>query len=239
VAELTILVPTRSRSRHVRRMYDAFKETGAFDEQADLIFLADESDPEISLYQQEINSLPQSLGFSGRVSLAIQYGPWVPMVPKLNGAARGISLTSPYPLGFMGDDHLPRTEGWVGKILKEMENGPAIVSGPDGYRKDDLPTWWVMSASIVYALGRMVPAPVDHMYCDNAVRDLAMQSHCYRWMPGLLVEHLHPFAGKANMDEGYKQVNADEQYGRDMTQYAIWTYRDLRQQAEKVRSLRG
>jgi len=239
VAELTILVPTRGRPRSVRRQYEAFRETGAFDQGCDLVYLADESDPQLPMYKQEIGELPQSLGFQGNASVVTVLGHWKPMVAKLNIIAGGQAKISRSPLGFMGDDHLPRTENWVETILKEMRSGVSVVSGPDGLRTDDLPTWWVMDQLIVYALGRIVPANVAHMYCDNSVRDLAKGADVYRWMPDLLVEHLHPMAGKAEMDAGYATVNAPEQYQEDAAAYMLWRYRQMRADVEKVRALRG
>lgn len=236
MAELTIFVPTRGRPHHVKPMYEAWKETGAFDEMADLVFLIDADDHRCAEYQREICELPV-YGFSGGVSFSVSAS-WVPMVPKLDAAAVASASLYPTPLGFMGDDHRPRTDGWVGAYLKALEGGPAIVSCPDGFRTDTLPTHWAMSASIVRALGRMVPAPVDHLYCDNAVQDLARAAGIYRWLPDHLVEHMHPLAGKANTDDGYARVNSARRYQEDMLSYALWTHRQKRADTATVIALR-
>lgn len=236
MAELTIMVPTRGRPHSVKPMYEAWKETGAFEEQADLVFLIDADDPRYPEYQREICELPV-YGFNGGVSF-LTSSAWLPMVPKLNAAATASAKLSDTPLGFMGDDHRPRTDGWVRLYLKTLASGPAVVSGPDGFRKDTLPTHWVMSASIVRALERMVPAPVAHMYCDNSVRDLALAAGIYRWLPDLLVEHMHPLAGKGEDDEGYAAVNSAEQYSADLLPYVMWTYRQKRADAATVIGLK-
>ncbi len=232
MSDLTVIVPTRGRPQSVAPIVTAWRETGAFADGAGLIFVIDSDDIHCAKYQSEINEAGPGASF-------VIEGEWHPLVPKLNRVAVSLASLGDSPLAFMGDDHLPRTPGWVSAVLKEMTDSPAIVSGPDGARTDQLPTWWAMSAEIVRALGRMVPAPVEHLYCDNSVRDLAMGASCYRWLPSVLVEHMHPMAGKAEMDAGYRKVNAGDQYRRDRAKYAAWAWRRMGPDVETVRALRG
>jgi hypothetical protein len=233
MAELIILVPTRGRPQNVAPIIEAWRETGAFGDGGELIFIIDADDPACAEYQQEIRESPYRC-----ISFLIE-SEWRPLVPKLNRVALSLAELGDTPLGFMGDDHLPRTEGWVGEYLRALETSPSIVSTPDGFRRDDLPTHWAMSAEIVRALGRMVPATVSHLYCDNSVRDLAIGAGIYSWLPDILIEHMHPLAGKAQVDPGYIHVNSAERYGQDMASYAIWKYRGEARDIEKVRALRG
>ena len=57
-----------------------------------------------------------------------------------------------------------------------------------------------------------------------------------RYIPEVVLEHLHPVAGKAEWDEGYRDVNAQEIYSADkkaLDDYlASNAYRDL---LEKLR----
>lgn len=236
MAELIIFVPTRGRPQRVAPMIEAFRETGAFDDLVDLVFLIDADDPRCAEYQQEIKEYP-GYGFSGSASYLLCPA-WLPMVPKLEAAVEAHVSMSNTPVGFMGDDHLPRTQGWAKEYLRVFSSEIAIVSGPDGMRLDDLPTHWAMSAEIPRALGRMVPAPVEHLYCDNAIRDLGRGAGVYRWLPDVLVEHLHPMAGKAEVDEGYRKVNSELQYRHDQAKYVIWGYRQMRADIATVKALR-
>lgn len=234
MSRLNVLVPTRGRPQNVSPILTAWRATGAFSDGATLIFLLDEDDERCWSYLEEIEHAPE---MGDGVSYSIQET-WTPMVPKLNRAAVQYA-ESGVPIGFAGDDHLPRTRGWVRRYLSELGESPSIVSCPDGTRPDNLPTQWAMSAEIVRALGRMVPAPVEHLYCDNAVRDLAYGASCYRWLDDVLIEHMHPIAGKAEADSGYRKVNSTERYTRDRTAYAVWAYRGMRADVAKVQGLRG
>lgn len=233
--ELTILVPTRSRPQNVESIINAWRETGAIEDGAELIFILDSDDPCLPRYLEEIFECSHT----PQISYLIE-SEWRPLVPKLNRAAASLAALADRPIGFMGDDHLPRTVGWVKEYLRALKEKPGVVSCPDGFRTDDLPTQWVMSAEIIRTLGRMVPAPVDHLYCDNAVRDIAVGIDSYTWLPYVLIEHMHPLAGKGVTDAGYIKVNSDEQYGMDMTSYAIWTFRDMLTDVARVKgALRG
>jgi hypothetical protein len=37
----------------------------------------------------------------------------------------------------------------------------------------------------------------------------------FSYLPEVIIEHLHPAAGKAEWDQGYKDVNAEEIYSAD------------------------
>ncbi len=234
MSELTVLVPSRGRPQNVERISDAWIETGAFD-RAQLLFILDADDPEFFRYQAALKESPL---FGEGLTFLLE-AQWRPMVPKLNRVASAYASISNRPLAFMGDDHLPRTQDWVTEILRALETSPRIVSSPDGLRTDDLPTWWAMTADVVRALGCMVPGEMEHLYCDNAVRDVARAAGIYSWLPDVMIEHMHPHAGKAEEDEGYATVNSTRRYREDQAAYLLWLYRSMKRDVAKVRSLCG
>lgn len=226
-----MIVPTRSRPEAVARVVEAWEATGAFDDGAELLFAFDADDPECSEYVNAINHTGVR-----REVLPV----WFPLVIKLNRVAREAASGKgrPFAIGFAGDDHLPRTTGWVGRYLGALYSaGTGVVSCADGYRDDTLPTQWAMTSDIVRSLGRMVPAPVDHLYCDDAVRALAVAADCYTYLADVLIEHMHPVAGKAPSDEQYDRVNSRQQYRHDRAAYHLWRDTELAQQAGKIRDL--
>ena len=233
-SDLLVIVPTRGRPASARRVVEAWKATGAF-EAAELVFAADLDDPSIEDYvgiPPDYASLPVTVHISPK---------WRPMVPKLNDVA-GLYARDyrHWVLGFAGDDHLPRTPGWAPTMLAALsEMGTGIAYGNDLLQGERLCTSWVMTSDIVRALGRMVPAPVDHMYCDNSVMDVGELAGCLRYLPDVVIEHCHPLAGKAEWDSGYARVNRAEQFQRDEAAYRQWANSQLAADAETVRALRG
>jgi hypothetical protein len=236
MTELLVVVPSRTRPQNVRRLVDAWRDTGALGV-ASMRVDIDADDPEFRGYLRLAESFPRG------VRLAVGHR-WRSLVWKLNRATRQ-ECESYFALGFMGDDHLPRTQGWVQRYLDELhELRTGIVYGDDGYQHENTPTQWAMTSDICRALGgRMVPAPVDHLYCDDAVRDLGKLAGCLRYLPDVTIEHMHPSAGKAQRDEQYVRVNSQAQYGRDRPAYHAWREslddEGLGSQAERVHSLRS
>lgn len=238
MADLLVIVPSRGRPQSVARVVRAWLNTAAY-EHADLVFAVDADDPQHDAYWQH---LPDG---DGRTLVRFVSLPqWRPMVPKLNEVALAAAQMTPdggsyFALGFAGDDHLPRTSGWAWAYLNALrEMGTGIVYGDDGFQSARLPTQWAMTADIVRTLGAMVPAQVEHLYCDNAVKDLGVTAGCLRYLPHVLVEHMHPLAGKADPDDGYRRVNARDQYAKDAAAYQHWLEHRMPGDVETVRALR-
>lgn len=215
--DLVTIVPTRSRPESVERVVAAWEATGAFGEGAELLFVVDRDDPACADYRAALVTCREGVS-------AAYADTWRPLVPKLNRIAVSLAVGRyAFAVGFAGDDHLPRTEGWVARYLGVLHSvRTGIVYCDDGYQHENIPTQWAMTSDIVRGLGRMVPAPVDHLYCDNAVRDLGRDAGCLTYLDDVLIEHMHPAAGKASTDEQYQRVNGSEQYRDDRAAYRGW-----------------
>jgi hypothetical protein len=227
---LLIVLPTRGRPHNIGRVVQAWQRTRA-PQCADLLLVIDNDDPVRDDYDTD--------GLPGWVRPVLA-PTWQPMVPKLNDAA--VQYCGEYrAVGFAGDDHVPRTMDWARTYRDELGRmGVGIVHGDDGTWAGSLPTEWAMSTVIVQALGRMVPAPVEHLYCDNAIMDLGNTAQCLRYLPRVSIEHMHPAAGKAVTDAGYARVNDPRQYKRDEQALVRWRRAEtgLRADAEIVARLR-
>lgn len=136
-------------------------------------------------------------------------------------------------LASLGDDHLPRTQGWDTQILAAFARmGSGLVYGRDGIQDERLPTAPFWSADVIEALGWFAPPSLIHMYCDNWWLHLATALGCWTYLPEVLIEHCHPSAGKAPMDQVY-EAN-DLHYDRDGIECARLVRDDLPAIAELV-----
>ncbi len=238
--DLAIIVPTRGRPGNVRKVIDAWDFTNAWDH-ADLVLAVDADDPEIQGYQDLVDEFWQATGeeASDTALSLVEIPVWMPMVHKLNAVARQVA-DKYRALGFAGDDHLPRTIGWAARYLKVLgELGTGMVYGDDGYQGAKLSTEWAVTSDVVRSLHRMVPADVEHMYCDNAMMDLFGGAGAMRHLPEIRIEHMHPVAGKAETDAQYQRVNHRDQFGKDRRAYEHWKRDILPSQIGTVRALRG
>lgn len=224
---LIVLVPTRTRPYNVTRIVDAWWGTGAF-EVAQLRFIIDEDDASYGAYRRLLDHLPEVTFHTA--------AEWQPLVPKLNGAALRVAEQGQFDnIAFMGDDHVPRTERWAHLLVERHKPDIWFQWGRDGIQDDKLSTWWSVKAEWVRTLGKMVPGDVEHLYCDNAVMALGNEAGLSRYNHDILIEHMHPLAGKAMKDAQYLRVNSEMQYHRDSSAFSAWRRSGLASDATLLR----
>lgn len=207
MAEMAVLVPSRGRPQNVVELIHAWIRTKAT---AALYVLVDDDDPRLLDYLA-IGMRESTFPFTVIEQPARRLG------PTLNYWAIDLLVNpfAPKIIGFMGDDHRPRTEGWDRRIVEALSDRPGVAYGNDLLQGANLPTAAFLSATIIDALGYMVPRGLVHMYLDNFWKELGTNLDALTYLEDVVIEHMHPFAGKAELDEGYQRVNAPEVYARD------------------------
>jgi hypothetical protein len=123
-------------------------------------------------------------------------------------------------LGFVGDDHRFRSKDWDVPVSQALARG-GIAYGDD-LSRPDLPTQVFISSDIVQALGWMCLPGAKHLYLDDTWRYLGNEADCLYFLPQVIIEHVHPAAGKGTMDEGYARVNHPDIYSHDGTLFREW-----------------
>ena len=177
---------------------------------SDLLFVIDANDPEHDQYHFEVGQeLCMTIDNTSRG-----------MAYPINKAANAIAKQDKYDFfAFLGDDHRPRTAEWDAILIQAMQRRPSMAYGNDLLQGKRLPTMIVMTSDIVKALGGMVPPNMKHLYLDNFWKKLGEDLGSLTYLDDVIVEHMHPVAGKAEWDEGYKEVNAQEVYSFDALAY--------------------
>lgn len=195
---MLVIVPSRARPDAAIELNRVFAETCTATTR--LWFAVDDDDPTRHQYPDN------TWGWPSRS-----------MVDALNHSAMfAIDPPGLTAVAFMGDDHRPRTKGWDAAYLAALQDlGTGIVYGNDLLQRDRLATQVAMTADIVRALGYMAPPTLHHLYVDNYWMALGAGAECLRYLPNIIVEHLHPVAGKADWDDGYRRVNDKAMYVRD------------------------
>jgi len=203
---MCVVVPSRGRPENAERLAQAFKDTGA---EADLYIVIDNDDPKWNEYAKSENykKLPADNKTGG-------------CAKSLNtGAVLLLDITK-YPLYdyfvFMGDDHLPRTPGWDKAFIQALGTNTGIVYGDDLLQGANLPTAYGMSRDLVNELRGMTFPGCVHLFFDNFVKQLGLDLEYLKYLPDVIIEHMHPVAGKAEMDEGYERVNQPKWYEKDL-----------------------
>ena len=198
-----MLCPSRGRperAAELRRGWDAVTTS------ADLLIAVDENDPRLAEYGDDVQVMgPPHLGLG----------------PILNELAAQHAVRYDY-IGFLGDDHRPRTPEWDRHLISALDGRLGVSYGDDLIQGRKAATAVVISAPIVTALGYMVPAGVIHLYMDIFWLQLGHDLGNLAYVPEVVMEHMHPTAEKADWDEGYARANSIVAYSRDEWAYEAY-----------------
>lgn len=211
---ITVLMPSRGRTAQAQAAYAAFEETKSLPDTKMMVIL-DWGEPGYAdLPTTQVRNVTG--GMAGALNAALDY-------------ASGDILV------FVGDDHRFRTPGWD-RIVADAnaEIGGGILYGNDLLRGEDLASAVFMDARIVRALGWMALPGCKHLFLDDAWMTLGRALGRLRYLPDVIVEHMHPTAGKAAWDADYARVNAPELYQHDAAFFHTWVRDGLAGDVERV-----
>ena len=212
---IAVLCPSRGNPQALGEAIFSFSNT-KLDVQTRFVAVLDENDPEMEGYAEvledswaEIFVVPSDK--IGNMNLA------------LNEAAKVYVDQDVDVIGFIGDDHRFRTPGWdrvISKIL--TDEGGGFAFGNDLYMGDYLPTQVFVSSAIIRSLGWMGLPGARHLYLDNTWKQLGNETSSLYYLPDIVIEHMHPVAGKGEWDENHKRVNSNEMYAHDREVFEGW-----------------
>lgn len=222
--DLLYIVPSRGRPANIERLRDAFDLV----HQADLLVAIDIDDPALDDY----------VAIADRRGGRWDVGERRRLVGTLNHIAASDATENYRYVGFMGDDHLPRTPDWDTELVHTLDRLGAggIAYGNDLIQGPNLPTAVALDRRIITTLGYMAPPVLTHMFADNWWRDLGTALGTLAYLPHVVIEHLHPIAQRAEWDNGYTEVNAPAVMDADHAAYQRWHAEHL---ADAVTTLQG
>ncbi len=226
--DLLVIVPSRGRPAQVAALRRAIRRTAAA--RTDLLVAFDDDDPCAGDYER------LRAGARGDRRFLWSHGPRKGLAEWTNrlAAAHGLRYRA---LCSMGDDHRPRTPGWDTRLLSALDDmgGSGIAYGDDLLQGERLPTAWVVSSNIVAALGWMCQPSLRHYCVDNAWKDLGDRAGCLRYVPDVVIEHLHYLRTGAAPDGTYRAAEARASADKDA--YQRWLASGADDDAATVRSL--
>lgn len=213
--KMLIIVPTRGRPENAARLWKAFADT---DTQADVVFCVDDDDTELANYN--------ALG------LPLWVGPRKRLVGTLNEVSAFFASDFDI-IGFLGDDTLPKEKNWDKQIVDSFQKN-MVAYGNDGHQGEGLPTGVFLDSGIVKTLGHMVPPTFIHLFADNYWKALGEALGTLTYLPDLDIEHLHPYAGKAEHDKTYEEANAGPVWDNDERAFHEYVGNQLSKDVEKL-----
>ena len=200
--DLLVAVPSRGRPQSVARLQEAMEATCRGD--TTLLVGLDADDPARDEYSGWVLRLVRDdLRF---------------VVAWLN------ELTVPRAgeyrfIGALGDDFVPRTPGWDVRVMEALGKTPFAYGNEmfPGRAPGESCCHIFCRSQVVSALGYLGPPALRHMFVDNIWVQWG-QAAGITYLDDVIIEHLHPSAGKAQTDETYQAsaalMGADEQAWR-------------------------
>lgn len=229
---MLVLVPSRGRPGNIAALAATWAAMGST---ADLYVCVDEDDPTlmdyVAVYKQD------------QTAFTLLVGPRMRLGGTLNHYSQRF-LGSFSVIGFMGDDHRPRTPRWDKIILEtvhhqEVAEGYAVAYGDDLLQRKNLPTAVFMSSVLIGRLGFMVPPGQTHLYLDDFWKLLGQRLGALVYCPRVIIEHMHPVAGKAVSDALYAEVNSPEMYNADMMAFKNYVATEFDNDIARLQKLAG
>lgn len=213
--DVVVIVATRGRPERFAELLGSVAEMSTLDVR--VAAGVDDDDPTLPRYLELIDSSP--------VPLSVHVGRRITMGHAVNRTCDiVVDDLRPRFLASLNDDHRPRTYGWDDLLVCAVRSldGPGWAYGNDLIQGERLPTAWLQSVEVYDALGWMMYPACAHMYLDDVVREVGRAARRIAYVPEVIIEHLHPIAGKAEWDEGYARENSDLRYREDGAAYERW-----------------
>lgn len=222
--DLTVYVPTKGRPDNALRLQEQFYKTIRLNSR--IVFINSDNDQKRDRYTGLNESITVSPGKPGFVD------------PLNLGYLQDRREVYSFAVGFMGDDHMPRTDGWdeifINRLIK-LESG--FVYGRDGLQDAAIPTYIVMTSDIPLTLNFMTLPSLMHLYADNFWLDLGRAINRIEYLPEVYIEHMHPAVGKSISDAGYTFSGDFALDQRDKAVYNQYVKHDLEGHAQILTSM--
>jgi hypothetical protein len=195
-----LIVPTRSRPHKALEFYDEFVK---------------HSDPNLTTLCFALDEDDADNYYLHLPGVLYEINPRMGMNGTLNHVATKYCDVYDF-ISFMGDDHRIRTVNWDREYIEAIwKLRYGIVYGNDLLQGENLPTQVMIDAEIVRVLGFMAPPALKHLYLDNFWKETGERLGTLRYLPNVIVEHMHYFAGKSPADALYEEVNSSAMYDHD------------------------
>lgn len=230
MTDMALIVPSRGRPWNVVRLVDQLKKLRS---EVDLYIGVDADDPAINEYIiqfEDDDDNPNVHLIKNQIRR--KFG------PTLNRIAKGIADKYKY-IAWMGDDHFPITPGWDFIYREELDKlgKVGMVYGDDRIMGKTIATQMAFTSNVVKALGYAVPNGFTHLFIDNYFMRLFDSIDKMKYLPNVIVEHLHYISHKSEEDKTYKEANSQENWNNDQRRFNEYVSNELEVDSRKLKKL--
>jgi glycosyl transferase/beta-hydroxylase protein BlmF len=219
---LSLLCPTRGRTRQVVRMLASIERTAALPGRVEVLFYVDSDDPELTRYHVLFDRIQSRFGDLGRCRLIVGEPIGVPAAwNELAAAATGDLLL------MANDDQRYVDYGWditldarVSELAAARPDGVLCLFFDGGQYPDGARDFPILTRRWYETLGYFTPAIFSQWEVETWIFDIADRvGRLYR-VPRVYVDHLHYQDYKAPFDATYRRHRTTSE--KSLTDHALF-----------------
>lgn len=213
---IAVVMPSRGRPEQANEAVKSFYDTRRHDSQ--IYIAADATDSRLLDY-----------GIQTRTPVYETIGT---MVARTNDLA--LSLPEDI-IGWCADDNRFRTLGWDCDVQRAFDKGALMVNTNDLLVGNEKGGVFFARADVIHALGYFLLPSQEHLYVDYAFTELGKAAGVLTYLGYTIIEHLHPYANKAQWDNNYRAVNNPLQDEIDRNAFEKWRREGFERDVEVVK----
>jgi hypothetical protein len=193
---ISLLVPSRGRPEMCAQMWNSACGNAGDPQHLELVLYLDDDDPTVDRYLEQTLHWP--------TSIVEVRGPRIVLSQTWN---RCYEQAAGEILWHGNDDIRFNTQGWdraIRQAFAEVADRILLVHGNDGIQGRNLATHGFLHRRWPETVGYFVPPHYASDYNDTHISEVADRLGRRRYLPELDIEHLHPVAGKAPLDQTHR-----------------------------------
>lgn len=193
---ISLCCPTRGRPTQFAAMVASAHWTASYDLRVEVVAYLDDDDLTASAYRSHSHPLPTRFVVGERCTLSDAWN-------------RAAEQASGDVLMLAADDLRFRTKEWdvivEGALRGVYEDGIGVAYGRDGHADKRMATHPFVTRRWTEVVGRFTAPYFVADYVDLWFHDVAERVDRLLYLPGLLVEHMHPAFGKGEWDLNHEE----------------------------------
>lgn len=196
--KIAMIIPTRERNHKMRKLHHFWFQTIDESISTDCIIVLDEDNE--STYERLPNFIYEVVKPHPENKRGVTY--------PLNQAA--IKLCDKYEyIGFMGDDHYPKTKNWNSIMYEKLNNNKpySMIYANDLYQCINLPTQIIIDSLYIKFFGHMIDPSIPHLFCDNYWLYIGRYLNNIHYLDDVIIEHEHYTNFKSAKDDLYVKLS--------------------------------
>ena len=114
---------------------------------------------------------------------------------------------------YAANDIIFKTKSWDLIVIENLTKKASLCFGNDlGQKKLSIATHGFVTRKFALINKSLLPELFAANFCDTWVTSIARMARCSKFLPHLIIEHMHPAWGKSDQDDTYAARNSSRTF---------------------------